>query len=72
MLRRIELARLFARASGELADQVFVGIAEDVAVGAELGNALGDFFDDGAKFIIAHFGRVASFSECRLISENKP
>ena len=33
LLRRVELARLLARAAGKLADEVFVGIAQDVALG---------------------------------------
>ena len=42
LLRRVELARLLARAGGKLADQVFVGIAQRVDVGGELRQPLGD------------------------------
>ncbi len=49
LLRGVELARLLTGACGELADQVFVGIAQSVGVGGELGQALGDFLDDGAE-----------------------
>ena len=40
LLRRVELARLLARAGRELADQVLVGIAQRVDVGGELAPAL--------------------------------
>jgi len=33
LVRGIELARLLARAAGEFPDQVFIGIAQNVAVG---------------------------------------
>ena len=42
LLRRVELAGLLARAGGELADQVFVGVAQRVDVGREIRQPLGD------------------------------
>ena len=42
LLRRVELARLLAGAGGELADQVFIGIAQRVDVGGELRQPFGD------------------------------
>src|SRR5690625_7175218 len=48
-LRSIELPCLFTGASGELANQVLVGIAQYVAVGGELGYPFGDLGDDGAR-----------------------
>jgi hypothetical protein len=36
LLRGVELARLLAGPGGELADQVFVGVAQGVDVGGEL------------------------------------
>ena len=52
-LRRVELARLLARARGELADQVLVGVAQRVAVGRELRQPLGDLRDDRAELGVA-------------------
>ena len=48
-LRRVELTGLLARASGELADQVLIGVAEGVAVRGELREALGYLGDDRAE-----------------------
>ena len=48
-LRRVELTGLLARARGELADQVLVGVAEGVAVRGELRKALGYLGDDRAE-----------------------
>ena len=42
LLRRVELARLLAGPGRELADQVFVGIAQRVDVGGELRQPFGD------------------------------
>ena len=48
-LRRVELTGLLARARGELADQVLVGVAQSVAVRRELCEALGYLGDDRAE-----------------------
>ena len=53
LLRRVELARLLARPGRELADQVFVGIAQRVDVGRELRQPLGDLADDRAELGVA-------------------
>ena len=53
LLRRVKLARLLARAGRELADQVFVGIAQRVGVGGELRQPLGDLGDDRAELGVA-------------------
>ena len=53
LLRRVELARLLARAGGKLAHQVFISLAQCVNVGGELRQTLGDFSDDGAELRIA-------------------
>ena len=53
LLRRVELARLLAGPGGELADQVFVGIAQRVDVGGELRQPFGDLLDDGAELGVA-------------------
>ena len=53
LLRRVELARLLARPGGELADQVFVGVAQRVDVGGELRQSLGDLADDRAELGVA-------------------
>ena len=45
-LRRVELTGLLARARRELADQVFIGVAEGVAVRGECCEALGYLGDD--------------------------
>jgi len=50
LLRGVELAGLLARAGGELPDQVFVGVAEGVCFGGELGESPVDFPDDVAEF----------------------
>jgi hypothetical protein len=71
-LRGVELAGLFAGTGGKLADQVFVGVAEDIAVGGELRDSLGDLGDDGAELFVAVGRGAPSFSELRLISENSP
>jgi hypothetical protein len=72
-LRGVELARLLAGTGGKLADQVFVGVAQDIAVGGELRRCpRRSSADDGAELGVA-LGRVLpSFSELRLISENRP
>jgi hypothetical protein len=44
LLRRVELARLLARAGGKLADQVFIGIAQRVDVGGEFRQPFGDLW----------------------------
>jgi len=41
-LRRVELASFLARARGKLADQIFICIAQGVAVGRELREPLGN------------------------------
>lgn len=53
LLRGVELARLLARAGGELAYQVFVGVTEGVAVGGELRQTLGDLRDDRAELVVS-------------------
>ena len=58
-LRRVELPGLLAGAGGELADQVLVGIAEDVGAGGKPGDALGDLGKDGAELLVAVGGRPA-------------
>src|SRR5690606_39877448 len=52
LLRRVELARLLARAGGKLADQVLVGVAERIDLGGELRQALVDLLDDLAKLLV--------------------
>ena len=52
-LRRVELAGLLARTGGELADEIFVGVAQRVAVGGELRQALGDPGDDRAQLRVS-------------------
>ena len=52
-LRRVELAGLLARACGELADQIFIGVAQGVAIGRKLRQALGDPGDDRAELRVA-------------------
>ena len=49
LLRGVELARLLAGTGGKLADQVFIGIAQRIDVGGELGQPFGDLLDDGAE-----------------------
>ena len=58
LLRRIKLACLFARTGGELADQVFVCIAQRIAIGGEIRQTISNGFDDGAELGIA-FGVTA-------------
>src|SRR5690606_5267054 len=52
LLRRVELARLLARAGGKLADEVLVGVAERINLGGELGQALVDLLDDLAELLV--------------------
>ena len=52
LLRRVELARLLARAGGKLAHQVFISLAQRINVGGEPRQTLGDFSDDGAELRI--------------------
>lgn len=61
MLGGVELTGLFAGTGGELADEVFVGIAQGVVVGGEVGEALGDFGDDGAEPGVAFGVAFAEF-----------
>lgn len=49
MLGGVELARFFAGPRGELADQVFIGIAQGVDVRGEFRQPFGDLLDDGAE-----------------------
>jgi hypothetical protein len=53
LLRGIKLARLLARPGGELADQVFIGIAQRVDVRGELRQTFSDLLDDGAQLGVA-------------------
>ena len=76
LLWGVELARLFARTGGKLADQIFVGIAQGIDVGREFRQPFGDFRDDGAEFGVpvfvlpAEFIRSASKRNCAAWSAN--
>lgn len=52
-LRGIKLARFFAGTGGELIEEVFVGVAEGIGVGGQVGQFVGDAGDDGAEFGVA-------------------
>ena len=51
-LRRVKFTRLLARASGELADQILIGVAQGVAVRGERSEALRDLGDNRAELRI--------------------
>ena len=53
LLRGVEFARLLAGSGGELADEVFVGIAEGIDIGGKFIQPLGDLLDDGAELRVA-------------------
>jgi hypothetical protein len=72
LLRRIELARLLARARGKLANQVLIRVAQRVHVPGKPGQPLGNLLDDGAELGIALGVVLAELFEARSISENKP
>jgi len=46
LLRRVELARRLARASGKLAEQIFVGVTEPVCVCRKLPQTFSNLSDD--------------------------
>jgi hypothetical protein len=72
LLRGVELARLLAGPGGELADQVFIGIAQRVDVRGELRQPFGDLLDDGAELGVPVGVGLAQLGGARLISENRP
>jgi hypothetical protein len=53
LLRRVKLARLLAGTGGELADQIFIGIAQRVGVGGKLRQPFGDLLNDCAELGVA-------------------
>lgn len=70
LLGGVEFAGFFAGAGGELADEVFVGVAERVDVGGKFCESVGDSFDDGAEFGVSvciffaeFFGDEVDFGE---------
>ncbi len=66
LLRRVKLARLLAGTGGELADQVFVGIAQRVGVGGELRQPFGDLADDRAELGVAVFVFLAELVRAEI------
>src|SRR5688572_6624798 len=52
LLRRVKLTGFLAGTGGELADKVFVGVAERIDVGGKLTQAVGDLLDDFAQLLV--------------------
>ena len=65
-MRRVELACFLAGTCGKLADQVFVGIAQGVAVRGKLRQPFGYGLDDGAKLFIAVWVLSAELIRCQV------
>ena len=71
-LRRVELTGLLARARGELADQVLVGISQRVAVRGELREALGYLGDDRAELRVSVRVGLAELVRAQINFREKP
>ena len=71
-LRCVKLPRLLARASRELPDQVFVGVAERVGVGREQRHPPCDLGDDRAELGVAIGVRPAQLVRAEVDLRKQP
>ncbi len=66
LLRGVELARLLAGTGGELADQIFVGVAQRIGVLGKFRQPLGDFLDDVAELFVFIRVRLAELFRAKV------
>jgi hypothetical protein len=72
LLRRVELPRLLSRTGGELADKKLVGVAQSVAVGGELRQALRKRPDDVAELGVIRFVGLPQFLRIQIDLGEEP